>query len=92
MNETLSSGMNAMGKTIPFFRKEKAYQLAKSLGYNTETSYSVVNSISDSLERDHPFEAQQNALKLLHNDLTMVYMMFAYLLTGDRNEIQTTCG
>jgi hypothetical protein len=78
----IDTGFNAMGKPIPFFRKEAAYKLAKEMGVEkVEDRFSLVNSVSVCLERDNPFEAQKVAMK--HLDLTGAYRLMAYLLTAE---------
>lgn len=76
----LAEGMDAMGKPIPNFRKQNAYQQAKEMGLNTEMAWRVVNAVADKLERDDPFGAQEQGMKFL--DITGVYRLMSYLLTG----------
>lgn len=71
-----------MGKPIPAYRKEAAYQQAKEMGVvSADDRISLVNSVSEHLERDHPYEAQAAAMKYL--DLTGAYRLMAVLLTGE---------
>jgi hypothetical protein len=78
----MESGFNAMGQPIPIFRKEAAYQLVTHFGVEpAEDRVSLVNSVSEHLERDHPYEAQAAAMRYL--DLTAAYRLIAVLLTGE---------
>lgn len=71
-----------MGKPIPSYRKEAAYQLVKHIGVEpADDRVSLINSVSEHLERDRPYEAQATAMKYL--DLTGTYMLIAALLTSD---------
>lgn len=76
----MDSGFNAIGKPIPLFRKEAAYQQVKEMGVTSpEDRMLLVNSVSEHLERDQPYEAQAAAMKYL--DLTGAYRLVAVLLT-----------
>ena len=75
-----SNGFAAMGKPIPYNRKQAAYDAAKSMG--VEDCFGLVNSVSEQLERDKPFEALNAAHK--HTDLTGAYRIVAHLLTGSQ--------
>jgi hypothetical protein len=85
----MESGFDAMGKPIPAFRKEAAYQQAKEMGVDSaDDRMSLVNSVSEHLERDHPYEAQAAAMQYL--DLTGAYRLMAVLLTGEA-KTEATC-
>jgi hypothetical protein len=74
------NGFDAMGKSVPSKRKEKAYKWLLSLGIQKEDAHSCVSSVSNHLERDRPFEAQHKAMEFV--DLTGSYRLLAVLLTG----------
>ena len=73
-------GMNAMGKPIPYSRKQSAYEQCKEMGLKEDRAYEVVNGMSEQLERDKPYEAVACGMKFL--DLTGTYRVMAYLLAG----------
>lgn len=76
----MNTGFNGIGKPITFARKQAAYDFVKSAGVDSQDEcLSLVNSVSDCLERDKPFEAQATAMKSL--DLTGAYRLMATLLT-----------
>jgi hypothetical protein len=77
----METGFNAMGKPIPESRKQAAYDYAKAMGVESfEERAALVSSMADRLERDKPFEAQQEALKYV--DITGAYRLMAVLLTA----------
>jgi len=71
-------GMNNMGKPIPDFRRENAYQDCKAMGLGSADAMAAVSETAEQLERDKPYEAQGRAMKYL--DLTGMYRLFAVLL------------
>jgi hypothetical protein len=71
------SGFAAMGKPIPYERKQRAYDAAKSIG--VKDCFALVQGMSEQLERDKPYEAMQVGMK--HVDLTGTYRIMATLLT-----------
>ena len=74
------SGMNAMGKPIPFNRKQVAYEHCKAMGLDEARSYEVVNGMSEQLGKDKPYEAMEYGMKFL--DLIGTYRVMACLLAG----------
>ena len=76
----ISSAFAAMGKPIPYSRRQAAYECAKGIGVESGDCFTLVDAMSDQLERDKPFEAQQTALKYV--DLTGAYRLMAVLLTA----------
>ena len=73
------SGFNAMGKPVPFARRQTAYEHCKEMGLESDRSYEVVNGMSEQLQRDQPYEAMSCGMKFL--DLTGTYRVMACLLT-----------
>jgi len=80
MSDALSDGFAAMGKPIPFHRKQAGYDFVKSIG--VKDCFGAVAAMSEQLERDKPYEAMAAGMRYL--DLTGTYRLMAYLLTGDR--------
>ena len=73
---------NALGKEIPAERRQRAYNwLRNEINLDQQDTYSVVSYISDSLERDQPYGAINEARKYL--DLTGSYRLLAILLTDE---------
>jgi hypothetical protein len=77
------NAFNAMGKPIPFSRRQAAYDCAKGMGVESGDCFTMVGAMSEQLERDKPYEAQQTALKYV--DLTGAYRLMAVLLTPPSN-------
>lgn len=80
------SGMDAMGKPIPFVRRAEADRLCKVMGLsNADDRTACINGVANCLERDNPYEAMADGMKYL--DLTGTYRLFAVLLTPVAQEI-----
>ncbi len=75
------TGFDAMGHPIPADRKQAAYDTAKQMGIGTpEDRTELISTMVNHLERDRPFEAQEDAAKFL--DITGTYRLMAVLLTA----------
>ena len=74
---TTETGFSAMGKPVPFSRRQAAYDAARSMG--VMEPFSLIDGMSEQLRRDKPFEAMSLARK--HVDLTGAYRLMAHLLT-----------
>lgn len=72
------SPLSEMGKPIPFAAREAGYEHAKAMGLSQARAYEVVNTVSEMLARDKPYEAMAQGMK--HLDLTGTYRLFAVLL------------
>jgi hypothetical protein len=75
-----ATGFAAMGAPIPFSRRQAAYDCAKGMGVEADDCFTLTDAMSQQLERDKPYEAQQTALKYV--DLTGAYRLMAVLLTA----------
>lgn len=71
-------GMNNMGKPIPDFRRDAAYEHCKAMGLGSADAMAAVSETAEQLERDKPYEAQGRAMKYM--DITGAYRLFAVLL------------
>lgn len=81
--EGSDSGFDAMGKPIPMFRRQIAYDHCKQMGItNSEDAWGCVNGVSESLERDQPYDAMAKGMQYL--DLTGTYRLMAVLLTAQQ--------
>jgi hypothetical protein len=79
--KNLETGFNAMGKPIPEYRRRAAYDCAKEMGIDLpDERMALVGAVAERLERDRPYEAQQEALK--HLDITGTYRLMATLLSA----------
>ena len=76
-----NSGFNAMGKPVPFYRREAGYQHCKQMGLGSDGSFAAVGGMSEALERDEPHNAIGAGMKYL--DLTGAYRLMAVLLTAE---------
>ena len=74
------SGFAAMGRPVPYERRQAAYNAAQSMGL--KEPFAVVDAMSEQLGRDKPFEAMEVAAKYV--DLTGAYRLMAHLLTEAR--------
>jgi len=79
-----NSGFNAMGKPVPYYRREAGYRHCKDMGLGSDESFAAVNGMSEALERDNPHGALGAAMKYL--DLTGAYRLMAVLLTATVKE------
>jgi len=75
-------GFSAMGKPIPDFRRDAAYEHCKAMGLGSADAMACVSETAEQLERDKPHEARGRAMKYV--DLIGSYRIFAVLLTGDK--------
>ena len=81
--DSVANGFDAMGKPIPLYRKQAAYDTCKAMGVNNPSvAWSVVNGMANALERDKPYDAMN--VGGAHVDLTGVYRLMAVLLTAPR--------
>lgn len=74
----ICSEFQAMGKPIPAFRRQAAYEACKDMGLDSAQAMHCVNGVVEQLERDQPYEAQAAGMRFL--DLTGTYRLFAVLL------------
>jgi hypothetical protein len=77
----LPSGFEAMGKPIPMFRKQAAYNECSVMGIEGERAYHAVGRIAFCLEADRPFESIERGMEVL--DASGVYRLMAVLLTAE---------
>ena len=80
MSDDPASGFGAMGKPVPFYRREAGYQTCRDLGLESEGAFSAVNGMAEALKRDQPYEAMAAGMRYL--DLTGTYRLMAVLLTA----------
>lgn len=73
-------GFAAMGKPVPFWRRQIGHDHCIEMGLSSERAFTAVNAVSEALARDRPQEAMQEGMKYL--DLTGTYRLFAVLLTA----------
>jgi hypothetical protein len=76
------NGFDAMGKPIPAYRRQAAYDTCRSIGLDTEAAWSAVNGMAENLERDQPYEAMAAGMKYI--DLTGTYRVMAVILTAGK--------
>lgn len=76
------SGFNAMGKPVPFYRRQAGFDTCKAMGLDTEAAFSAVNGMSEMLARDKPYEAMVAGMKYI--DLIGTYRLMAVLLTAEK--------
>ncbi len=84
-----TDGFAAMGKPIPLYRQQAAYDACLSMGMtNRDQIHTLVSSMAQALERDKPYEAMQAGSRGL--DLTGVYRLMAVLLTAAKPRIKVS--
>jgi hypothetical protein len=76
-----TSGFNAMGLPVPPERMGRALAHVREMapGINTEQATALVGRVAEALERDEPYQAQAEGMRVL--DLTGTYRLMAVLLT-----------
>lgn len=81
-NHGPDSGFDAFGKFVPPERRNAAYVQAKMMGItDNEQAWRLVNSMTEQIGRDQPYEAINAGMVYL--DLTGTYRLMAYLCTGE---------
>lgn len=81
----IGGGFDAMGKTIPLFRKHNADVHLKDMGIDdSEDRFRCIAMVAARLEHDDPYGAMEDATKYV--DLTGAYRLLAVLLTGDKRD------
>jgi len=75
------TGFDAMGHPVPTDRKEAAYSMVKEMGITDfDKASTLVGTVANHIERDHPYEAQDAACE--HLDITGAYRLMAVLMTN----------
>lgn len=75
------AGFENIGKPVPVYRREAAYNTLKSIGVkNSATRWQAVASMADRLERDNPLGCVSEGMRVM--DLTATYRVMAVLLTA----------
>jgi hypothetical protein len=75
------SGFSAMGQPVPSHRRQEALNHCRSMGLDTERSWSCVQQMSEQLARDEPYRAMEAGMRFL--DLVGTYRLMAVLLTAE---------
>lgn len=76
------SGFDNMGKPVPDFSRQKAYDTLKAIGVQgAALRRQVVVNMADRLERDKPYECVSEGMRAM--DLTGTYRVMAVLLTAE---------
>jgi hypothetical protein len=77
------SGFDAMGHTVPMFRKSEAERHLKQMGFtDAEQRFNIVSKMSTEIERDNSHAAMEAAYKL-GLDVTGIYRILAVLLAHE---------
>ncbi len=81
------SGFAAMGKPVPAYRRQAAYEHCKLMGLDDpEKRWDCVNSMAAKLERDEPLFAMEAGYRYL--DVTGCYRLMAVLLTAPKPRVR----
>jgi hypothetical protein len=76
------SGFAAMGHSVPYYRKQAAYDLCREWGLTQGLADAITSGMALQLERDKPHEAMEIARQGL--ELTGAYRLMAVLLSHER--------
>jgi len=82
MNNQIDTGFGAMGKPVPFYRRQAAMDHARAMGVDKKMAMEVAGKMAEALERDKPYEAMQAGTQVL--DLTGTYRLMAVLCTAPK--------
>lgn len=85
-DSTVEDGFANMGKPIPAFRRQAAYDWLRSLGLTPERADKGVSGMCAALERDKPYDAMQAGMLVV--DLTGTYRLMAVLLTSPKPRVR----
>jgi hypothetical protein len=78
-----TSGFDAMGKPVPLYRQQAAYNHCKAMGMtDKEAVWDCVRGMVNKLERDEPALAMEHGIKYLN--AIGVYRLMAVLLAEER--------
>jgi hypothetical protein len=66
----------------------KGYEHRKEMGLTSARATECINTVSEQLQRDRPYEAMVAGMKFL--DLTGIYRLFAALLCAAQQEERST--
>lgn len=81
-DDAMASGFNAMGKPVPYYRRQAAMDHCRQMGLtDTGKAMSVIDRMSEALARDEPYNAMEAGMA--HLDLTGTYRLMAVLLTAE---------
>jgi hypothetical protein len=72
---------NSFGQFVPYSRRQRAHDTVKQMipELGTAESMALIDSVSESIRRDMPYEAMERARKNL--DVTGCYRLLAVLCT-----------
>lgn len=77
-----NSGFDALGKSVPFYRQDAAYQHMKDMGCtDKEGMWNCIGRMSNAIARDEPHDALETAINYV--DATGAYRLLAVLLTAE---------
>ena len=78
-----ATGFNAMGLKVPANRKQKGYELVKTIISDTKIAWSIVNNMANCIETDRCiYVTGDNPIgEISRIDLTARYMVLSAMLT-----------
>jgi hypothetical protein len=77
------SGFAAVGKPVPFYRQQVAYDHCKQMGMtDRERIWDCVRGMSNKIERDQPADAMEHGIRFVN--AIGVYRLMAVLLAAER--------
>jgi hypothetical protein len=75
------SGFEAMGKQVPWHRRQAAYETLREIGVSSPAErFECVNGMAGQVLLDQPYEAMRIGMRYV--DLTGVYRVLAVLCCG----------
>lgn len=81
-DEKTADGFAAMGKPVPYYRRQAAMDHCKDMGLtDTNKAMATVDRMSEAIARDKPHEAMEAGMAYL--DLMGTYRLMAVLCTAE---------
>lgn len=82
-DKAAASGFEAMGKPVPYYRRQAAMAHCRDMGLkDTNKAMATIDRMSEALSRDEPYAAMEAGMA--HLDLTGTYRLMAVLLTAEK--------
>ena len=81
-DKAASSGYEAFGKPVPYYRREAAMAHCRDMGLvDTGTAMSTIDRMAEAIRRDEPYQAMEAGMAYL--DLIGTYRLLAVLCTAE---------
>lgn len=75
-------GFDAMGKPVPYYRRQAAMDHCKQMGLtDTNAAMATIDRMAEAISRDEPYQAMEAGMA--HLDLIGTYRLMAVLCTAE---------